>query len=518
MLEINESNSFQKLTSNMNQTISQNNEIGNKDYERSQRAQQIAQITNSAFDNISNTSEWNLLLNALCRIDYAIYEPIDFNMFHVKPEIPITQPLNNQQLRNSINSLEASYKNIYDKFINRYLDQTINLPQVLKSYLQDLYLNRTIPEQNVEWSIISNQEHTSNEYDTLVLICNRLIAELIEIKLQFDRNNNNPTVLINSLNEYLNLHYPVKQSNINLKLPKQVIEYICNYSIIETNEHNLTVVNAPDSIKAFNIILISRYQIIPFQIYILNNLPDNRNIANVLSLPRQVIHLTVDENVIIPSLTEISNSSSEFEYEQIQTKHPSIAIDYVGQVSQNLQEFINLLINRYHQPEKLISPFILNPYLAEVFLVASNLFNNYDFYKGINICKYLSTQYDIAITNKEIVNQLTNPGDQYSIFNVQPIRRDNKVPKSQPPEPSTFDILYVEANPIKTPGIFKLFLICGIIAVLLISLKSYNQFTKKPSFPEQLTPRESYKLMKLAFNEYTPHPREHFINLQNGTI
>ena len=139
MFEIDENNSFQNLTENMAESTKQNNEVVSKDYERSQRAKQIAQDSNNkAYENVSGTDEWNLMLNALARIDYAVYESIDFSKFYVNPEKQIDSPLTNQQVINSTNKLEASYKNIYDKFINQYLNQTVDLPATLKSYLQSL--------------------------------------------------------------------------------------------------------------------------------------------------------------------------------------------------------------------------------------------------------------------------------------------------------------------------------------------------------------------------------------------
>lgn len=528
MIEINENNDFQTLTENISKVSNQNSEIENKDYERSQRALQLVQNSNNNTNiNTSSTSEWNLLLNCLARIDYAVYNSIDFNIYHVVNDNDNpARPLTNQQLINSHNQLEAAYKNIYDKFIEQYNNQTINLFDTIKSYIQNIYLNRTVPDQNQEWVIIQSNNHTS-EYETLDDITNHLINNIVEIKLDYSKFDNNARLLIQAMIDYFNIHYPVIMNISNMKLPAAVIEYICNYSIITTNESNLKIINAPDAIKAFNIILLSRYRTIPLLIYIENNLPDNRNIANVLRLPRQTIHLTVNGSIPISSLNELYNG--EETYEQIQTKHPNITIDYVKDANQNLQSFINFLIDCYHSPNNLIISHVLNPYYAELFTVAVRLFNNYDFYKAINICKYLSARCDITdITsiysmpdksdtdNKyniyniydNINHQLIDPGDKYSIFNVKPIIH---VEKPKEPKPSTFDILYIETRKPKLPTVFKVLFVCGIIAAVVVAAKSYQLYHKVPEFNPS-TIQESFTFHKLTFGDQTPHPHTNYIN------
>lgn len=497
----NESQAFSQLLDNMNRSSQQSETIANIDYQRSQRAKSLSREPQQGQPATRDPkhSEWQILLNVFMFIDYNVQTPIDFNTytFDTAIENPIT-PLS--RIMESIDPVPQLIDNLFNKFVDNFKGKTVDLFNILKSFLTDTYqthINTSTTETN-EFNLLL-QRLSITPFELLERLTNDFINRFT-ISFDYDVLDNSPNLLSRKVLEHVNAHYK-QHVSIDLHLPSKVIDSLFNYSILQTSSQNLTTLNIPDSLKAFNTLLLSRYQTLPLEILIETSYTPHRNVQERIDLQSQVITLPIHSERRITSLEHINEV--QFESETIKAKHPSIM--FSENDDSNLANCLELLVQRYHNPSLLLSYYIDDLSICEMFNVASNLFNIFDFPIAINICKYLSSKFIFngdVIQSKTVQTASTSSTSEYSIFNVDPVQPKPNV-KEIEQKPSTFDVMYVKPQSVSSSIVFKLFFVITVAVIVGFLIYSYKVYKAQAVF-EAPSPLEAFKLINAVNTHARP--------------
>lgn len=444
-----ESTAYDILKQNIDKSSSNHTIITSYDYERSKRANQIISSNKSESLTLtvpSNSNEWEILLNAFTYIDYNNNRFIDFD----------TYILWNKSIPKLINYPE-SYEDYMNNFKNEFLNsftQKNSVSTVLTSILGRIYNENLI-------NTLSRMKNKSH-FETINDISNELI-ELLTIKnIEYDKESNNPRMLMEFMNKCLKHRFPVNKSiNISsLRIPIN-FSYIFDYPITQklSSSETRETLNIPPSINLFNKLFTSRFQTVPLQLY-LRYLPISRNISNYRNDEPQTI--TIEDN---GNMINSLDTTLLIEHEPITSNKPTFALNTNNN---NLKQAFIDLLDTYNKPNMFTINFITyDHYLRELFIISSNLINSLDIAKSFNILKYLTTKHDFT----DEIKPLTT----YNILTVQPPKQDITNKPNKEVKPSTFDFMFVEPKYITLSTSFKVFMFISFIITIIIVIIIYNK-------------------------------------------
>ena len=512
LVSMDESVAADYLESNLRVSNSNKNEIQSISAERSARAQKI--VASSPYHQQS-INEWLIHANAFIYVDYNIERKIDFYNYRYPTNIEIVyEP---EDVLQHPDPYISCLNNLFNKFIHRVQNQTFNLFDELNRFIDDFYLadvNRATRNDDVEnfpeLVVLHQTKPDATTFQLSTDLTNHIIHKLLWIEVNYDSQDNNPQLLSSTVDEFLRSRFPVELvQDLDIKLPSSDIDAMFNYSIIHSNGLNLNTINAPDSIKAFYTLLASRFQTIPLYVLLTRTLGNERNAVNPIS-PNQQIQLYT-ESFPIYNLEDIGSHRS---YENIETQHPSIFIEFAEKAPNNQKPFIYKLLDTYEQPTLLISSFITHPYYRELFYVAKNLFNNFEFYKAINICRYIGGKLPFSGSLSDVDNDESKTKNKhYHLHNISEIdsrpsaRIKELYDKNAKPQPSVCDRLIFTAYRQRN---IKAILWLTLITVLLVALVTYPCITyyrkRKGLCSKKMCQTEAFHVMTKLRN--TPKSRK----------
>lgn len=447
---------YSTLKNNHDQSIINNNQIINYDYERSLRAKAIIDDSINESEN-----EWLQLMNAFIFVDYNIIQQIDFNYY------TITYDLHE-------NEEKSPFSIIYNQFIDKYLNQAIDLHESLKDFIYNIHIN----SRSNEWLDVKGSNST---LQTLTNILHYFIDHLLVPSFAIDFENNDPYILVSHIQSFISSHFNTNlSSSINLSFPSSVIKSLFPHMSILSVIKNHSTFNVSSSLYMFNQLFKSHYLTIPIMIYVQTN---NRLIETTTSL------------TINPGINNITSLEQVFSNVEIKYEKQTQNIKISTTSSDTLNKLSSLLISCYNNQNLIISTYIHDSYYRELFSFASTLFNSLHVTESINIIKYLSN-FDILNQSSPIIDNLHDKSTNSS-FNILNQKRNVKyLMDSQPPiEPTTFDTIYYGASTITKRHFLSFLLLFSILSIIIYFVISSTSLMKTERlFPT--TQQESFILMK----------------------
>ena len=482
-IDMNEQNAAIQLHDTVTQSSTSNHDLTTYNNERIQRAQSLVSNSDSSADVIQ---EWLLILNSFIYIDYGITRQVDFHFYKHPSNVDIVyEP---EEVMTHPEPYKSALRNLFNKFVYRIQGKVVNVYGELDRFIDDFYVadpNRASRTDNItnypELAILHQISPQLSTYQLAVDIVKYIINKLFHIEVNYDVSDNRPRKLASVVEEFINERFPRDlDPQLTLKLPAQVIDSMCDYAMIETDPTtNLRTINTEQSLKAFHALMNSRFEALPLLITLRHDYPSERNIGLQTTLREQTIVLRT-ESTPIQSLERIGTHNT---YNQILTRQPSVQIQFVETEPNNQQAIIRRLLDTYNNRQLLVSSFITgNPFHRELFFIAKLLFNAFEFYKAINICRYIgfASQNENILYNNS-VNDASSTKTEYDYHILtEPIVSDQTV-STKPTEPkkSEFDCLLFSVYRQRNIKIILWFTLIVVLIVVLCAVGYYVHCQKR---------------------------------------
>ena len=383
---MNENTDYERLQREINTAASNASTISNMESERKNRAKSLI-ITD--YINKFSIDEWLINLNCFIYVEYGI--KADYDFFQYKhPTRNIERILSEAELSQELEHMrkEATMNNIYYKFIE-IITQTngpINLYNLLYDYINNFYKNNA--PLDGERRILQELEPNTNLIDRCMELIEFIINKLIGDIVTTPTTSVNSTEFINNMQKFIETRFPNKlPQDYKLGLPASAIDNIFNYKIINSSGETPQI-DSTNSLNKFKELFVAKFKSIPCWL-ILSGLGNGPEVDPSLPINQTVV-ITAN-NTPLNSLEQIGSVETN---QTINTNKPVIEFTFTNNNEYvNQKQYIQQLLETYNEPKLYITSFISEPYYRELFAIASFLFNSYDFYKAINICRYIGTKH-----------------------------------------------------------------------------------------------------------------------------